>query len=148
MHSIQGQLLMLQYLILALKADNVEACFILSGISFHSLGPKLDILSVPKCAVCMFLLAKCTPLLKLQLSFSRKLKTWFIIIGERPFLTLKISVAKYCKFFIWTETELSFCNNSLKLHCLPWYIILRVIWCMLLILLFIVLLWHIQTDGQ
>ena len=56
---------MVQDLILALKADNVEACFILSGISFHSLGHKLDIVSVPKCAVCMFLLAKCIPLLKL-----------------------------------------------------------------------------------
>ena len=56
---------MVQDLILALKADNVEACFILSGISFHSLGHKLDIVSVPKCAVCMFLLAKCMPLLKL-----------------------------------------------------------------------------------
>ena len=25
------------------KADNVVACFILSGISFHNLGPKQDI---------------------------------------------------------------------------------------------------------
>ena len=56
---------MVQYLILALKVDNVEACFILSGINFHSLVPKLDIVSVPKCAVCMFLLGKCIPLLKL-----------------------------------------------------------------------------------
>ena len=43
---------MVQDLILAyLKADKVEACFILSGISFHSLGLKLDIVAVPKCAV-------------------------------------------------------------------------------------------------
>ena len=34
---------------------------------------------------------------------------------ERPFLTLKISVAKYCKFFIWAETDFSFCNNSSRL---------------------------------
>ena len=61
---------MVQDLILALKADNIEACFILSGISFHNLGPKLDIVPAPKCAVCMFLLAKCIPLLKLYLSFS------------------------------------------------------------------------------
>ena len=54
---------MVQDLILALKADNVVACFILSGISFHKFGPKLDIVSVPKCAVCMFPLAKCIPLL-------------------------------------------------------------------------------------
>ena len=30
-HSLHGQLLMVQNLILALKADNVEACFIFSG---------------------------------------------------------------------------------------------------------------------
>ena len=56
---------MVQDLILALKAENVETCFILSGISFHSLGPELDIVSVLKCAACMLLLAKCIPLLKL-----------------------------------------------------------------------------------
>ena len=60
---------MVQDLILALKADNVEACFILFGINFHSLGPKLDIVPVPKCALCMFPLAKCIPPLKLQFSF-------------------------------------------------------------------------------
>ena len=46
-HSLHGQLLMVQDFILALKADNAEACFILSGINFYSLGPKLDIVSVP-----------------------------------------------------------------------------------------------------
>ena len=61
---------MVQDLILALKADNVEAYFIIFGISCHSLGPKLDTMSVPKCAACVFLLAKCIPFLKLQFSFS------------------------------------------------------------------------------
>ena len=61
---------MAQDLILALKADNVEACFILSGISSHNWGPKLDIVPVPKCAVYMFLPAKYIPLNKLYLSFS------------------------------------------------------------------------------
>ena len=68
--------------ILDLKADNVEACFILSGVSFQDLGPKLDILSVPKCAVFLFLL----PILKLYLSLSSKLKTLFIIIGDSTFV--------------------------------------------------------------
>ena len=68
--------------ILDLKADNVEACFILSGVSFQDLGPKLDILSVPKCAVFLFLL----PILKLYLSLSSKLKTLFKIIGESTFV--------------------------------------------------------------
>ena len=108
--------------------------FYLSGIYyFHSFGPKLDIVSVTKCAVCVFLLAKCIPLLKLKLSFSWKLKTSFIIIGDRPFLTLKISVAKYGKIFIWTETELSFCNNSSKIDCLSWKTVLKALRCMLLI---------------
>ena len=49
---------MVQDLILALKADNVEACFFLSCVSFHSLGPKLNIVLVPKSSVCMFLLTK------------------------------------------------------------------------------------------
>ena len=69
-HSLHGKLLILQDLILALKADNAEACFVLSGISFLNFGPKLNIVSVPKSAVFMFLLTKCIPLLKLKLSFS------------------------------------------------------------------------------
>ena len=56
---------MVQNLILNLKPENVEACFILSGISFHNLGPKLGIVSVPKCIVCMYLLGKFIPLIKL-----------------------------------------------------------------------------------
>ena len=58
--SLHGQLLMIQDLTWALKVDNVEVYFILSGISFRNLGPKLDVMLVPKCAVvCMFLQAKC-----------------------------------------------------------------------------------------
>ena len=60
LHSLHGQLLMVQDLSLTFKADNIEACFILSDISFHKLGHELDIVSVPKCAVYMFLLAKYT----------------------------------------------------------------------------------------
>ena len=120
LHSLHWQLFMVQDLILTLKCDNVEACFILSGICFHCLGPKQDVMFVPKCAdgCFQFLLAKCIPLIKLQYSFSWKLKISYIIIGERPFLTLKIPVAKYCKFFIWTEAGLPFFNNSSKLDFL------------------------------
>ena len=56
---------MIKDLILTLKADTVEACLILSGISFLNLGLNVDIVTVPICAVYMFLLAKCIPLLKL-----------------------------------------------------------------------------------
>ena len=65
LYSLHEQELMVQDLSLVLKTDNIEACFILSGISFDKLGPELDIVSVLKCAVCMFLLAKCIPFLKL-----------------------------------------------------------------------------------
>ena len=57
------------------------------------------------------------------------------------------SVAKYCKFFTWTETDLSFSNHLSKRDFLSRYNILRALWCMLLILLK-VQLWHIQTNGQ
>ena len=79
--------------------------------------------------------------------FSWKLKTSSIIIEERLLLTLKFSVAKHCKFLIWKETDLSFCNNFSKLDFLSWCNIFRALWCMLLILLN-VQLWHIQTNGQ
>ena len=52
-------------LILDLKTNNDEAFFILSGTSFHILGPKLVIVSVPKYAVCIFLFVRCVPLLRL-----------------------------------------------------------------------------------
>ena len=39
---------MVQNLIMALKVDNAEACFILSSISFQNSDPKLDIVSGPK----------------------------------------------------------------------------------------------------
>ena len=49
---------MVQDLSLVLKAAKIEACFILSNLyDLSDLGPELDIVSVPKCAVCMFLLA-------------------------------------------------------------------------------------------
>ena len=65
LRSLHGQLLMVQDLSLALKVDNIRACFILSDINFHKLGPELDIMSVPKSAICMFLPAKCIPFLYL-----------------------------------------------------------------------------------
>ena len=57
---------MVQDLSMALKTDNTEACFILSYISLQKLDPELNIVLVPKCAVCMFLLAKCKPFLFLE----------------------------------------------------------------------------------
>ena len=65
-------------------------------ISFHNLGLKLDIASVPKFTVCMFRLAKCIPLLKLYLPFSWKLKTSFIIIVERPFVVCQRRKGGWC----------------------------------------------------
>ena len=50
--------MMVQDLFLAFKADNIEASFILSDIGFYKLGPGLDIMTVPKCAVYVFLRGK------------------------------------------------------------------------------------------
>ena len=43
---------MVHVFILDLKTNNDEAFFILSGTSFHNLGPELVIVSVPKRTVC------------------------------------------------------------------------------------------------
>ena len=59
LQSVQRQLSTVHVLILDLKTDNGKAFFISSGTSFHDLGPKLAIVSVPKCAVCIFLVARC-----------------------------------------------------------------------------------------
>ena len=48
---------MVHVLILDLKTDNDEA-FFSSGTSFYNLSPKSMTLSVPKCTVCIFLLAR------------------------------------------------------------------------------------------
>ena len=49
---------MVQDLILGLKADNIEACFILHGISFHSLGTRYSV-SKEMCSIHV-----CTPRLE------------------------------------------------------------------------------------
>ena len=59
---------------LDLKTDNAKACFILSGISFRNLGPKLDIVSVPKCTEFMFLLVHVYHSLNCAFRFLKKLK--------------------------------------------------------------------------
>ena len=55
---------MVHVLILDLKTNNGEAFFISSGLSFHILGPKLVIMSVPW-AACIFLFIRCAPVLRL-----------------------------------------------------------------------------------
>ena len=54
------------------------------------------------------------PLLRFQLLLSLKLKTFFIIIGEIPIFTLKISIASCCRFRLWIVTDLSLANNPSK----------------------------------
>ena len=48
------QLLVVHVLILDLKTDNAKAFFILSGISFHNLGSKLVIVSVPNAPYALY----------------------------------------------------------------------------------------------
>ena len=56
---------MVHVLILDLTANNDKHFFISSGTSFHILGPKLVIVSVPTCVVSIFLFVRCVPLLRL-----------------------------------------------------------------------------------
>ena len=65
LQSLQGQLSVFRVSILDLKTKNDEALFISSGTSVHILGPKLVKVSVPKCAVCIFVFVRCVPLLRL-----------------------------------------------------------------------------------
>ena len=65
LQSLQGQLSVVRVSILDLKTNNDEALFISSGTSVHILGPKLVEVSVPKCAVCIFVFVRCVPLLRL-----------------------------------------------------------------------------------
>ena len=135
-------------LILDLNTENGEAFFILSSTSFHIFGPKLAVVSVPECTVCIFLFARCYPLLRSKFSFSWKTKTSFIISGERSCFTLQIFVAEYCTFFMWIDTDLPICIKSCKFDFLSRYTILKDLLCILLILSFRPLLCHIQTNGH
>ena len=94
--------------------------FISSGNRSHILAPKLEIVSIPQCVVRIFLRVKWFPLLKLYVGFSWKIKKSFIISGQRSFLTLNYSVAKYYKFFIWTDTDLPCLNKVSKPDFLSW----------------------------
>ena len=66
LQSLQGQLSVVHVLILDLKTNNDEALFISSGTSFHILGPRLVIVSVPKALkalLCILLIFLFEPLL-------------------------------------------------------------------------------------
>ena len=60
------QLLVIHVLIRDLKIDRGEAFFISASTRFHKLGPKLAIVSIPKCTVYVwiFLFARSVPLLR------------------------------------------------------------------------------------
>ena len=78
-------------LILDLKTDNSAAFFISFGESFHNLGPKLVIVSVPKCAVCMFLFARIEIVYHSQgqsFYFPEKRKPLSLFRGRGHFFTL------------------------------------------------------------
>ena len=52
------------------------------------------------------------------------LKISFIRTGDKPLLTLKISIAKICRFLSFIDTGLSFSNSLMNDDCLSLYIIL------------------------
>ena len=68
---LKGQLSVV-CLTVQLKTDNGEAFSILPGASFHNLGPKLVIVSVPQCVVIIFLFARFVLLLRYNFHFPEK----------------------------------------------------------------------------
>ena len=65
---------------------------------------------------------------KVSLSYvcsSLSLKISFVRTGDKPLLTLNISMAKICRCLWCKDTELPFSNNLMNDDCLSSYIILK-----------------------
>lgn len=76
---------------LILKICKYEVLFSSSDSKDQIVAPKFDAVSVSNNIVLIFLKAKWIPLLKLQLPFSWKVKTSFIMSGKMSFFKLCIS---------------------------------------------------------
>ena len=70
------------------------------------------------------------------------------ISGDKPRWILNIFVAKTYKFLWCIERELSVFNSSWNADLVSWYVILRVLSCIEIILLLRRLLWNIRINGQ
>ena len=134
-----------QYLILDLKTLSDSEDFMFSGINS---APRFIMASVPKKTVLSFCLVYGHHFWVHRQGFPKIWKISFFIVGDYyyypfyypslllPFLTLYISISKYCKFFWCIETDLSIFKNSEKLVLWSPYTILNALSWNLFIFLF------------
>ena len=134
-----------QYLILDLKTLSDSEDFMFSEINF---APRFIMDSVPKKTVLSFCLVYGHHFWVHRQGFPKIWKISFLIVGDYyyypfyytslllPFLTLYISISKYCKFFWCIETDLSIIKNSEKLVLWSPYTILNALSWNLFIFLF------------
>ena len=134
-----------QYLILDLKTLSDSEDFMFSGINS---APRFIMDSVPKKTVLSFCLVYGHHFWVHRQDFPKIWKISFFIVGDYyyypfyypslllPFLTLYISISKYCKFFWCIETDLSIFKNSEKLVLWSPYTILNALSWNLFIFLF------------
>ena len=134
-----------QYLILDLKTLSDSEDFMFSGINS---APRFIMDSVPKKTVLSFCLVYGHHFWVHRQGFPKIWKISFFIVGDYyyypfyypslllPFLTLYISISKYCKFFWCIETDLSIFKNSEKLVLWSPYTILNALSWNLFIFLF------------
>ena len=128
-----------------------DARFPLSVSSFdtksHIIGPKNDTISAVVYGA-YFWSIKLRKFPYVICLFTLSLKISFIRTGDKPLLTLNISITKICRFLWCKDTELSFSNYLMNDDCLSLYIILKHLsWSRFIFLLF-VRLWHIHFKGQ
>ena len=133
--SQQGQLLRFHFLMPCLKLLSDVDCLKFSRTNAQILAPKVDIDSMSKLLVQLYLRSRTWPLLRLWAALSQNLKISAIIVGDIPVSTLKISVAKYWRFLECIVTDLSFSSNWWKVELLSLYIMHRALSCNLLSLL-------------
>ena len=134
-----------QYLILDLKTLSDSEDFMFSGTNS---APRFIMDSVPKKTVLSFCLVYGHHFWVHRQGFPKIWKISFFIVGDYyyypfyypslllPFLTLYISISKYCKFFWCIETDLSIFKNSEKLVLWSPYTILNALSWNLFIFLF------------
>ena len=98
LQSLQGHISVVQNFIFSLNTSSEFMFPVSLEINSHILGANEDMHSVPKYTVWFFRPLSFGLFLKLY-GFYIKWKMSFIISGPKSFFVLKISVAKFCRFF-------------------------------------------------
>ena len=143
---LHGHFTGLHCLIFLLNSVRDLTFLISPGTRAHIFGPMKPSVSIPYDTVLTFLvlngnLEQCS-----KTSFRGN--TWFIIPGDNPLTTLYNSIAKAWMFLECIVKELSLLSNSSNDERSSLYTIRNALSWILLILLFNLRLWNIQTKGQ